>query len=104
MSGQMDVRQSVTGQYDMRHSVNAKVDPRQSAISGGLIPGPFVNQMAQITDEMLYNEIRQALVGADLMTLTKKQIRDNLSAKLGVDLKPRKETMNRMIDDILSRQ
>lgn len=68
------------------------------------IPGPFPPQQPLITDEMLFREIQQSLIGADLMTLTKKQIRDNLSAKLGVDLRPKKETMNRMIDQILSQQ
>jgi chitin synthase len=68
------------------------------------VPGPFPSQPTIVTDEMLYNEIQQILVGADLMTLTKKQIRDQLSIKLGVDLRPKKELMNRMIDDILSRQ
>ena len=57
-----------------------------------------------ITDEQLYLEIKQALIGADLMTLTKKQIRENLSAKLGLDLRSKKEIMNKMIDDILSEQ
>lgn len=73
----------------------------QSMMSG--VAPPSLGS-GEITDEMLYNEIRIALVGADLMTLTKKQIRDNLSAKLGVDLKSRKETMNRMIDELLSEQ
>ena len=57
-----------------------------------------------ITDEQLFNEIKLALVGADLMTLTKKQIRENLSQKLGLDLRSKKEVMNKMIDDILSQQ
>ena len=57
-----------------------------------------------ITDDVLYQEIKQALVGADLMTLTKKQIRENLGAKLGLDLRSKKEVMNKMIDDILSQQ
>jgi chitin synthase len=68
------------------------------------VPGPFPSQPNTISDEILYNEIQQLLVGADLMTLTKKQIRDQLSIKLGVDLRPKKEVMNRMIDEILSRQ
>ncbi|KAJ2992661.1 hypothetical protein HDV02_002946 [Globomyces sp. JEL0801] len=69
------------------------------------IPGPFPSQTnVIITDEQLYDEIKLSLVGADLMTLTKKQIRDNLSAKLGVDLRPKKDVMNRMIDEILTGQ
>jgi chitin synthase len=68
----------------------------------GGIPGPFAAHQPIITDEILYREIKQCLVGADLMTLTKKQIRDQLSIKLRVDLRPKKEIMNRMIDEILS--
>ena len=69
-----------------------------------VIPGPFSHSDLVITDELLFAEIQQSLFGADLMTLTKKQIRDNLSIKLGVDLKPRKEVMNRMIDEVLTKQ
>lgn len=56
-----------------------------------------------ISDELLYAEIQKALIGADLMTLTKKQIRENLSAKLGIDLRSKKEVMNFMIDEILTK-
>eukprot|EP00842_Homolaphlyctis_polyrhiza_P002785 jgi/Hompol1/3507/HPOL_006622-RA len=41
------------------------------------------------------------LASGDLMTLTKKQIRDDLSRRFAVDLKPRKDAINRMIDDVL---
>lgn len=67
------------------------------------VPGPFRGN-GVVTDELLYREIQQSLIGADLMTLTKKQIRDNLSVKLGVDLRLKKEVMNRMIDEILAKQ
>jgi chitin synthase len=73
------------------------------AQSNSSVPGPFGGN-GVVTDELLYSEIQQSLIGADLMTLTKKQIRDNLSVKLGVDLRLKKEVMNRMIDEILAKQ
>ena len=55
----------------------------------------------EISDQVLYSHISAALLNANLDTLTKKQIREDLSVKLGVDLKGKKQVMNAMIDDIL---
>ncbi|KAI8928593.1 chitin synthase-domain-containing protein [Entophlyctis helioformis] len=78
------------------------------------VPGPFpapvqqqqpqqqyANAAGGPSDEQLLAEIRRVLAAGDLMTLTKKQIRDDLSGRFGVDLKPRKDTINRMIDEVL---
>ncbi|KAJ3309903.1 hypothetical protein HDV04_005533 [Boothiomyces sp. JEL0838] len=88
------------GPTNPRHLSMVSYGNSPSPVGAG-VPGPYPSNNGVITDEQLFFEIKQSLVGADLMTLTKKQIRDNLSAKLGVDLKPRKEQMNRMIDEIL---
>lgn len=93
-------------------STSAKKQKYASMVSfGGGEARNSVKQQVQpeplpphITDELLFSEIQQALQGADLMTLTKKQIRDNLSAKLGVDLRSKKDVMNKMIDEILFKQ
>jgi chitin synthase len=68
------------------------------------IPGPFAASGKQPTNEQLLQETKRILATADLMTLTKKQIRDELSALFGVDLKPRKEALNQMIDSVLQGQ
>lgn len=54
------------------------------------------------TDEQLLAEIKGILATANLMTLTKKQVREDLSARFGgQDLKPRRAAINAMIDDVL---
>jgi hypothetical protein len=54
------------------------------------------------SDEALLKEIGDILTTADLMTLTKKQVRETLSARFGgIDLKPKREVINKMIDNIL---
>ena len=53
------------------------------------------------SDDVLRLEIRNILAVSDLMTLTKKQVRETLGTKFGVDLKPKRELINTMIDSIL---
>jgi chitin synthase len=54
------------------------------------------------TDEQLLAEIKSILATANLMTLTKKQVREDLSARFGgQDLKPRRAAINAIIDDVL---
>jgi len=55
------------------------------------------------SDAMLMTGIRGILSSADLMSITKKQVRDELSILLGnVDLRARRETINQMITLVLS--
>ncbi|ORZ30039.1 chitin synthase-domain-containing protein [Catenaria anguillulae PL171] len=54
------------------------------------------------TDAEIYHEVRRILATADLMSVTKKQIRDELSALFNVDLAPRREFINQCISDILA--
>ena len=54
------------------------------------------------TDEQLLTEIKGILATANLMTLTKKQVREDLSVRFGdQDLKHRRATINAMIDAVL---
>lgn len=53
-------------------------------------------------DEEIYAELKRMLASADLMTITKKQLRDDLSAMFKVDLNKKKQVINDMINDILS--
>lgn len=54
------------------------------------------------TDDELFVEVRRILSQADLMTITKKQVRDQLSVLFKVDLSTKKATINEMIEGILS--
>jgi chitin synthase len=56
------------------------------------------------SDELILNEIRRILSTADLMTVTKKQVRDELSNVFGVDMSPKKDYINHCIELILQGQ
>ena len=53
------------------------------------------------SDTELLNEIRHILSTSDLMTITKKKIRMQLSSFFGVDVTPKKEFIHQSIDGIL---
>jgi chitin synthase len=53
------------------------------------------------SDEELLNEIRHILSTSDLMTITKKQVRQQLGSFFGVDMTPKKEYIHACIDGIL---
>ncbi|KAJ3296371.1 hypothetical protein HDU79_006850 [Rhizoclosmatium sp. JEL0117] len=65
-----------------------------------VIPGGYVAGMDP-TDEQLLVEIRRILSTADLMTVTKKQVRDDLTALFRIDMTPRKAVINQFIEEIL---
>ncbi|RKP26540.1 chitin synthase-domain-containing protein [Syncephalis pseudoplumigaleata] len=56
------------------------------------------------SDEQILEEIRRIISTANLMTVTKKQVRDELSTFFGVDMTPRKDYINRCIEMILQGQ
>ncbi|KAI9096605.1 chitin synthase-domain-containing protein [Phlyctochytrium arcticum] len=74
-------------------------------------PSPKANRLSHISvgsyapgspsDEDLLRETRRVLATANLMTVTKKQVRDELSAVFNVDLTSRKQVINGFIEDIL---
>ncbi|KAI9221962.1 chitin synthase-domain-containing protein [Blastocladiella britannica] len=53
------------------------------------------------SDDEIVNEVHRILQTADLMRVTKKQIREELSALFGIDLNSRKEFINGVIDSAL---
>jgi chitin synthase len=53
------------------------------------------------SDQELLQEIRHILSTTDLMKITKKSVRDQLSRLFGVDVSPRKEYIHYCIDGIL---
>ncbi|KAI9597706.1 chitin synthase-domain-containing protein [Syncephalis fuscata] len=67
-------------------------------VAGGVPGGMGVGQPS---DDQLLAEIRQILSTSDLMTITKKQVREQLSQMHGIDLTPRKEFINNTIDMVL---
>ncbi|ORZ41568.1 hypothetical protein BCR44DRAFT_1457115 [Catenaria anguillulae PL171] len=54
------------------------------------------------TDAELYAEVQRIVTSNSLMTLTKKQVRDELSALFNVDLSSRKDYINQCIADVLA--
>ncbi|KAJ3019246.1 hypothetical protein HKX48_002259 [Thoreauomyces humboldtii] len=77
-------------QLHMRHSM---LSAGSGYAAGGGGAGP--------SDDDLLRETRRILATANLMTVTKKQVRDELGAVFGTDLNPRKGTINGFIEDIL---
>ncbi|KAF9930515.1 hypothetical protein BGZ67_005759 [Mortierella alpina] len=76
----------------------------RSNVSQAPFPGGAASAIAgsdQPTDEQLANEIQNVLATADLMSITKKQVRERLMAFFGVDLTPRKEFINEVIERVL---
>lgn len=70
-----------------------------SSVAGSSVAAGAV--AAQPTDEDILRELKRILATANLMTITKKQTREELSALFGVDLTPRKATINHFIEEIL---
>ncbi|KAF9333419.1 hypothetical protein BG006_003659 [Podila minutissima] len=73
-----------------------------STASAGMVTGVIGGGPSdQPTDEQLANEIQNVLATADLMSITKKQVREQLMAFFGVDLNPRKAYINEVIERVL---
>lgn len=54
------------------------------------------------SDDEIFIQVQRILSQADLMTITKKQVRDQLSSHFKIDLIHKKVTINEMIEGILS--
>ncbi|KAG0265994.1 hypothetical protein BG011_003644 [Mortierella polycephala] len=81
---------------------------RSGSISSTGVGQPIVAGVAmmgsdQPTDDQLTNEIQNILATADLMSITKKQVRERLMAFFGVDLTQRKEYINEVIERVLEK-
>ncbi|CAO3686727.1 unnamed protein product [Rhizopus stolonifer] len=61
----------------------------------------FPNIMGFPSDEKISKEIERIIDISDLMQITKKKIREQLSIIFGVDMNTKKEFINRRIEDIL---
>ncbi|KAJ3040761.1 hypothetical protein HDV00_010518 [Rhizophlyctis rosea] len=53
------------------------------------------------SDEEILKEVRELLARADLMTVTKKSVREELGRRFGVDLSAKREWIHRCIDGVL---
>lgn len=53
------------------------------------------------SNDQVINQIKTILATANLMTVTKKQVREELSMFFGVDMTGRKDFINRVIEDVL---
>ncbi|KAJ2821037.1 hypothetical protein FBU31_005033 [Coemansia sp. 'formosensis'] len=67
--------------------------------SGQSSPGGVVPIMP--TDGEIVEAISRILFNADLTTMTKKVIRQQLTAQFGVDLTPKKDLISRVVDEML---
>jgi hypothetical protein len=64
-------------------------------------PEPANLRLGEPSNEQLMNEVRHILSTSNLMTVTKKAVRLQLSAHFGMDLTPRRAYINACIDRIL---
>ncbi|KAF9093636.1 hypothetical protein BGX23_003081 [Mortierella sp. AD031] len=89
---------------DVGYHIHAHNHVRSGSIAstgmGQLVVPPTMG-FDQPTDEELANEIQNVLATADLMSITKKQVRERLMAFFGVDLTSRKEYINEVIERVL---
>jgi chitin synthase len=81
---------ALTGEHPLQHSVEMS-DLRAS--HGG-----------EPSNDMLLAEIRDILNGADLMSVTKKMVKEELENRMGCNLNSRKEYINNAVEAILSGQ
>jgi hypothetical protein len=74
-----------------------------SSIAGdSVLSKSFGSENARFpSDEELLNEIRHILSTTDLMKVTKKSVRDQLSRLFGVDVSPKRDYIHHCIDNIL---
>ncbi len=75
---------------------------RMSTVSSKRMSGMSTKvPVGEPTDMDLKREIRRILSNSDLMTITKKQVREQLSSLFSMDLTHRRMTINAIIDEIL---
>ncbi|KAJ3056155.1 hypothetical protein HK097_007879 [Rhizophlyctis rosea] len=89
---------SVVGSVAPGQRLPAYPESRPSFGNSTVVPGP---QTMLPSDDVILREVRRVLSTADLMTITKKQVRDDLSVYFGVDLTPKKGVINQFIEEIL---
>jgi chitin synthase len=78
--------------------------PVNGSVSSGVVSSPAGGMNAGgalPSNEEILREVRHILSTANLMTITKKQVRDELATFFGTDLTSKKEYINQCIDGIL---
>jgi len=107
-------RQSMVGPPQMMLARGS----RPNSMAGPLMANPGMNRPASyvsnsprhsvalaapggVSEDMLAQEIRRILAGANLMTVTKKQVRDELAMIFGMDMTPRKDFINAVIEQTI---
>jgi chitin synthase len=93
---QMHLMQHSSPGHSTLHSPQLMSNTSLGSLPGAAGGGP--------SDEELVNKIRELLTGVDLMTVTKKKIRQQLEQVFGIDLTPRRDFISRAIDAELQRQ
>ncbi|KAJ3357857.1 hypothetical protein HDU83_002985 [Entophlyctis luteolus] len=88
--------ESVASQQQRAVSAMGMISPVPGSLSGGVV----VADGGPTNDQLLF-EIRKILSTADLMTVTKKQVRDELSRIFRMDMTSRKAMINQYIEEIL---
>jgi len=88
-----------------QHAGGSTMEPGRSPrfdTSPNASPGLRPVTLAMPADDEILAQVRKILDTADLMTVTKKQVRDELSRVFGIDMSPRKEWINMCIEGILA--
>jgi chitin synthase len=62
---------------------------------------PHLQPLLGPTDDDIFTQIKMYLSTADLMSVTKKQVRDEMTRVFNIDMTPRKEYINQCIERIL---
>jgi chitin synthase len=60
------------------------------------------NSMYEPTDDEIRREVQRITATADLMTMTKKQVREQLSKHFGINMNYRKDFINYCIEEALN--
>jgi chitin synthase len=80
--------------YDSNEYYNSNRNSRNSFNSNG----------GKVTDNDIMLEVERFIRTADLMTVTKKKVRQEVSKRLGIDLSNRKEFVDQCIENALNNQ
>ena len=68
---------------------------------GGVQTPSGISQPVYPADDALLYQIRLLVSRSDLMTMTKRQVREELSTIFGIDMTPKKSTINYFLEEVL---
>lgn len=66
-----------------------------------MMPAAVPSADGMPSDAQIASQIKSILATANLMTITKKQVREDLSLFFGVDMTPKKDFINKVIEETL---